>query len=355
MSIINSILKAFVGDKSEKDVKAIQPLINKVKTFESALQALSHDELRAKTAEFKDKIQQARAEKDAKIASLKKDAEQTEDIDAREDIYAEIDAVEKEAYEISEKVLNEILPEAFAVVKETARRFKENTSITVTATASSAVAGDQTVNLAVTGTGITTAVAGDTLTINSSTSANTFNTISVNGQGDVVADSTTDTLTLVAGSNITLTTDPTTDQITINASAGSGGSGTVTSGLAGRIAYYSATGTTLVNTSSGLSWNNGTNTLSVQNVAITGTAGSITSTGTITAAVISKGTTLGIIEISVILKDLNNKPTIRPISAIAKINPSITLLETFSVFKSNKCPEPVILNCSKFVSMFSAT
>jgi len=127
-------LKAFVGDKSEKDVKAIQPLINKVKSFESALQALSHDELRAKTAEFKAKIQQARAEKDAKIASLKQDAEQTQDIDAREDIYAEIDKIEKEAYEISEKVLNEILPEAFAVVKETARRFKDNTTITVTAT-----------------------------------------------------------------------------------------------------------------------------------------------------------------------------------------------------------------------------
>jgi preprotein translocase subunit SecA len=127
-------LKAFVGDKSEKDVKAIQPLINKVKSFESALQALSHDELRAKTVEFKAKIQNARADKDAKIASLKQDAEQTQDIDAREDIYAEIDKIEKEAYEISEKVLNEILPEAFAVVKETARRFKENTSITVTAT-----------------------------------------------------------------------------------------------------------------------------------------------------------------------------------------------------------------------------
>lgn len=134
MSIINSILKAFVGDKSEKDVKAIQPLINKVKSFESVLQALSHDELRAKTAEFKAKIQQARADKDAKIASLKQDAEQTQDIDAREDIYAEIDKIEKEAYEISEKVLNEILPEAFAVVKETARRFKDNTTITVTAT-----------------------------------------------------------------------------------------------------------------------------------------------------------------------------------------------------------------------------
>jgi preprotein translocase subunit SecA len=134
MSIINSILKAFVGDKSEKDVKAIQPIITKVKSFESALQALSHDELRAKTAEFKAKIQQARADKDAKIASLKQDAEQTQDIDAREDIYAEIDKIEKEAYEISEKVLNEILPEAFAVVKETARRFKDNTTITVTAT-----------------------------------------------------------------------------------------------------------------------------------------------------------------------------------------------------------------------------
>ena len=133
MSIINSILKAFVGDKSEKDVKAIQPLVTKIKSFESALQALSHDELRDKTAQFKLKIQQARAEKDAKIASLKQDAEQTQDIDAREDIYAEIDSIEKEAYEISEKVLNEILPEAFAVVKETARRFKENTSISVTA------------------------------------------------------------------------------------------------------------------------------------------------------------------------------------------------------------------------------
>lgn len=134
MSIINSILKAFVGDKSEKDVKAIQPIITKIKSFEGALQALSHDELRAKTAEFKAKIQNARADKDAKIASLKQDAEQTQDIDAREDIYAEIDKIEKEAYEISEKVLNEILPEAFAVVKETARRFKDNTTITVTAT-----------------------------------------------------------------------------------------------------------------------------------------------------------------------------------------------------------------------------
>mgnify|MGYP000960396339 CR=1 FL=1 len=135
MSFINSIIKAFVGDKSQKDVKALQPYLAKIKTFESALVALSNDELRARTTFFKDKIKQARAEKDAKIATLQQQAENTEDIDKREDIYLEIDALEKEAYEISEKTLMEILPEAFAVVKETAKRFKENTEIQVTATA----------------------------------------------------------------------------------------------------------------------------------------------------------------------------------------------------------------------------
>ncbi|WP_339889153.1 preprotein translocase subunit SecA [uncultured Flavobacterium sp.] len=133
MSFLNSILKAFVGDKSEKDVKAIQPLVAKVHTFEKALAALSHDELRAKTAEFKEKIKIARAEKDAKIESLKTDADNTADIDAREDIYAAIDVLEAEAYEITEKVLNEILPEAFAVIKETAKRFKDNSTLTVKA------------------------------------------------------------------------------------------------------------------------------------------------------------------------------------------------------------------------------
>ena len=133
MSLINSILKAFVGDKSEKDVKAMQPLINKIKTYESALSQLSHDELRAKTIYFKDTIRKARAEKDAKIASYLQEVEKIEDIDAREDIYASIDALEKEAYEISEKTLMDILPEAFAVVKETARRFKDK-HLYVTAT-----------------------------------------------------------------------------------------------------------------------------------------------------------------------------------------------------------------------------
>ena len=70
MSFINSIIKVFVGDKSQKDVKALQGNVNKIKALEPILGVLSNDELRAKTAYFKDKIKQARADKDAKIATL---------------------------------------------------------------------------------------------------------------------------------------------------------------------------------------------------------------------------------------------------------------------------------------------
>ncbi|MBW1654849.1 preprotein translocase subunit SecA [Flavobacterium quisquiliarum] len=135
MSFINSIIKVFVGDKSQKDVKALQPYLNKIKTFEAPLMSLTNDELRGRTVYFKDRIKEARADKDAKIAALKAEVENIEDIDKREDLYDAIDALEKEAYEISEKTLLEILPEAFSVVKETARRFKENSHIEVTATA----------------------------------------------------------------------------------------------------------------------------------------------------------------------------------------------------------------------------
>lgn len=134
MNLINNLLKLFVGDKTKKDLQEIRPIVDKIKSYEESLKALTNDELRAKTTYFKEKIKQARAAKDEAIAQKKLEAEQTEDIDKREDLYIAIDNLEKEAYEISEKVLNEILPEAFAVVKETARRFKENTRIEVTAT-----------------------------------------------------------------------------------------------------------------------------------------------------------------------------------------------------------------------------
>lgn len=135
MSLISSILKVFVGDKSQKDIKAIQPYITKIKTFEPALQALSNDELRAKTAAFKETIKEGRKAQDEKISKLLQEIEAVSDIDKKESLYLEIDQLEKEAYEATEKVLLTILPEAFAVVKETARRFKENTLIEVTATA----------------------------------------------------------------------------------------------------------------------------------------------------------------------------------------------------------------------------
>ena len=133
MSFLNSVLKVFVGDKSKQDVKAITPLVDKIKTFEKALEALSHDELRAKTAEFKAKIAEANKDINDQIAKLLDEAENTEDIDRREDIYQDIDKLKDDAYTITEGVLNAILPEAFAVVKETAKRFKNNPTLTVTA------------------------------------------------------------------------------------------------------------------------------------------------------------------------------------------------------------------------------
>lgn len=133
MSFLNSVLKVFVGDKSKQDVKLITPIVEQIHTFENALEQLSHDELRAKTAYFKAEIAEARKPLQDNIDKLLKDADAEEDIDKREDIYLEIDKINDEIYKITEDVLNNILPEAFAVVKETAKRFVANTSITVTA------------------------------------------------------------------------------------------------------------------------------------------------------------------------------------------------------------------------------
>ncbi|GGI58057.1 preprotein translocase subunit SecA [Winogradskyella haliclonae] len=135
MGLLDSVLKVFVGDKSKQDVKSIMPIVDKIKAYEQSLEALSHDELRAKTVEFKAKIDDARAPFNARIEELNAKAEATEDIDEREDIYQEIDNIKDEIYTTTEDVLNDILPEAFAVVKETAKRFVNNTEIKVTANA----------------------------------------------------------------------------------------------------------------------------------------------------------------------------------------------------------------------------
>ncbi|WP_435138013.1 preprotein translocase subunit SecA [Formosa sp. A9] len=135
MNFLNSVLKLFVGDKSKQDVKSIMPLVDKIKSFEQALEALSHDELRAKTDAFKAQIAAGRQPFEDQISTLLEEANTTEDIDRREDIYQEIDKLKDEAYQATENVLNDILPEAFAVVKETAKRFRDNTNVTVTANA----------------------------------------------------------------------------------------------------------------------------------------------------------------------------------------------------------------------------
>ena len=135
MSIVNNLLKLFVGDKTKKDLKSILPLVDAVKSHETAFGQLSHDELRAKTVEFKQRIKAARAQFDQEIEEHKTSIEALEDIDERERLYNRIDSLEKDALGVTEEVLLELLPEAFATVKETAKRFVHNTEIEVTASA----------------------------------------------------------------------------------------------------------------------------------------------------------------------------------------------------------------------------
>ena len=135
MSILNNILKTFIGDKTKKDLKNITPLVIKIKSFENQLQMLSNDELRAKTGYFKKQIAIARGPFNEKIVTLLEKVKATPDLDEKEKIYQQVDEENEAARIVSEEILNQILPEAFAVVKETAKRFKENENLEVSASA----------------------------------------------------------------------------------------------------------------------------------------------------------------------------------------------------------------------------
>ncbi|MCZ4225340.1 preprotein translocase subunit SecA [Pedobacter rhodius] len=128
-------LAKIFGSKSERDIKSIQPLVVKINEEYAKLSSISNDELRAKTKEFKDRIATFLADIDGKISALKADAE-GEDLDLHQKtaLYDQVDALGKERDTELEKVLLEILPEAFAVVKETSRRLSENDYLEVTAT-----------------------------------------------------------------------------------------------------------------------------------------------------------------------------------------------------------------------------
>ena len=128
----NKILKSLFGEKSSRDMKLIQPLVEKVKAVYPEITKLSNDELRARAAAIKQQVQSAASAEKAEIEKLKATIENTP-LDERADIFAKIDKIEKDALEVYEKALNEVMPEVFAIVKDTARRFAENEETIVTA------------------------------------------------------------------------------------------------------------------------------------------------------------------------------------------------------------------------------
>ncbi len=128
--------KMFGGSKSEKDIKEIVPIVTEINTHFSSFESLSNDQLRNKTQEFKQRIKDHLSAIDNEIASINQQAEELpfNDITGKDNLYQQVDRLKKDRDKQIEEVLKEILPEAFAVVKETARRFKENTLLAATAT-----------------------------------------------------------------------------------------------------------------------------------------------------------------------------------------------------------------------------
>ena len=130
---LNKFLQSLFGNKSTRDMKLIQPLVESVKAAYPEIKKLSNDELRARTKEIQAYVQNSAKEQKDKIAALKAKIEDTP-IDERESIFNEIDKLEKEVLDVYEKALNEVMPVAFSIVKDTARRFAENEEVVVTAT-----------------------------------------------------------------------------------------------------------------------------------------------------------------------------------------------------------------------------
>ncbi|HVZ26793.1 MAG TPA: preprotein translocase subunit SecA, partial [Sediminibacterium sp.] len=134
--MLNFISKLFGGNKSEKDVQRLMPIVQKTNEFFQQYRELSNDALRHKTVEFRERIQEHLKEIDAQIGQLRQDAESlpVNDIHQRDALYQQVDKLKKDRDKKIEEILAEIQPEAFAVVKEAARRFTENTELSATAT-----------------------------------------------------------------------------------------------------------------------------------------------------------------------------------------------------------------------------
>ena len=131
----NFLTKLF-GNKSQRDLKAVKPFLDACLAVYPTIQALTNDQLRAKTQEFREKIRLAVQVEETELKTLRDriEAEYDMPVDEKEGLYKRIDELEKQSYEKTQKVLDDILPEAFSVVKETARRFTQNETVEVTAT-----------------------------------------------------------------------------------------------------------------------------------------------------------------------------------------------------------------------------
>ena len=133
MSLLNSVLKVFVGDKTKKDLAKILPLVEQINSHYKSFKDLSNDELRKKTFSFKNKLQSDLKQVNDQIQQIESEIKNIEDIDQKENLYHQIDDLTTDSEKIISQSLEELLPEAFAVIKETARRFVENTSLSVMA------------------------------------------------------------------------------------------------------------------------------------------------------------------------------------------------------------------------------
>ncbi len=129
----NDILSKLFGNKSQRDLREVQPYLTKIKETYPSIQALSNDELRARSESLKQKIREYTAAERAEIEKLKSNVEEL-DLEAREEVWNKVDKIEKTILDRTEEILDEALPEAFSIVKDTARRFAENAEIVVTAT-----------------------------------------------------------------------------------------------------------------------------------------------------------------------------------------------------------------------------
>ena len=129
----NDILSKLFGNKSQRDLREVQPYLTKIKETYPSIQALSNDELRARSESLKQKIREYTAVERAEIEKLKSNVEEL-DLEAREEVWNKVDKIEKTILDRTEEILDEALPEAFSIVKDTARRFAENAEIVVTAT-----------------------------------------------------------------------------------------------------------------------------------------------------------------------------------------------------------------------------